>query len=277
VTARVGVVSLAVAALAAHGAFASPAGAQSDSTALSLGVTSRAIWREATLADGTALESGASLALGRVAPALRFTQLELRGSTALARRARNEAGDQYSAALHYELPLAGAPHPSSLVLMATGYLNPSVDRVVAGAAKHSEELGALAFTELGLERLGVRTLRLQLEAARDVGRRDATWLRAEASATAGTTIDRVTTRHTLVATLRVAGGASDFAERAAGDPRPAFDLDGVDVGLELADRLSGPTWSDAVTTTLIVATALRASRRGPDVGWVALQESVLLF
>ena len=266
-----------LAGLAMTPLLAAPAAAQSDSTAASVGVTSRAIWRDATLADGAALETGASIALGRVASALRLVQVELRGSTALADRSRDGAGDQYSASLHYELPLAGAPHPASVVLAAAEYLNPYVDRRAPGDAKHTAELGATAFRDVGLEGIGLRTLRLQLEVARDVGRRDATWLRGEASATAGTTIDRVTTRHTLVATARVGAGASDFAEPAPGVARPAVGAAGVDAGVDLEHRLSGPTWRYALTTTLRVAVAMRARRLGADVGWVALRESVMLF
>lgn len=268
--------SLALAIVACAGSVASLEAQRlpvDDSLGVSAGLSSRLLWRGLTLSDAAGLETGASLPLRGVARGL---QLELRGWTALADRDRFRDGDQYAAALHYQIPLRGVPHPASLVLRFAEYWNPGIDRIAPGTAKHAEELGARGIIDTGIEALGIRTLRLEFDAARQVGTRRATWISAGASASAGTVFDRVETVHTVAAVLRATGRAGDLAGR-PGTATTGFGFQALDLGLDLEHRLSGPLKSYSLSTTLRFGVLARSERRGPTIGWLGLRESLLFF
>jgi len=254
-----------------------PGGAQrlpvDDSLGVFAGVSSRLVWRGITLTDAMGLETGASLPLSS---AVRGLQLELRGWTALADRDRFSQGDQYSAGLHYQFPVRGAPHPASYVLRFTEYFDPGIDRFSAGTAKHAEEIGAKGILNLGIERLGVRTLRLELDVATLVGRRRGTWMSGSASISAGTTFDRVETVHTVSALLRATPILSDLADL-AGETNTGFGFHALDLGLDVEHRLGGPLMSFSPTTTLRLGVIARPGSRGPTIGWLGVRESLLVF
>lgn len=257
--------------------FAFPIAAQrlpvDDSLGVSVGVSSRLLWRGVTLSDAAGLETGASLPLRSV---LRGLQLELRGWTALSDHDRFKGGDQYAAALHYQIPFRGVPHPASVVLRFAEYWNPNIDRIAMGAAKHAEEFGARGTIDVGIEALGVRTVRFELDAARQVGTRRATWVSAGASASAGTVFDRIETTHTVAAVLRAIGRAGDLAGP-PGTPTIGFGFQALDLGLDLEHRLSGPLKSYSLSSTLRFGMLARPERRGPTFGWVGVRESLLFF
>ena len=257
--------------------FACPLAAQrlpvDDSLGVSVGVSSRLLWRGLTLSDRAGLETGASLPLRRI---LRGLQLELRGWTALAERDRFKGGDQYAAALHYQIPFRGAPHPASMVLRFAEYWNPDIDLIATGASKHAEELGARGIIDVGVEALGIRTVRFELDAARQVGSRRATWISAGASASAGTVFDRVETTHTVAAVLRTVVRAGDLAGL-PGTPTTGFGFQALDMGLDLEHRLSGPLKSYSLSSTLRFGMLARPESRGPTFGWVGVRESLLFF
>ena len=244
-----------------------------DSLGVSAGVNSRLHWRGITLSDAAGLETGASVPLGSVTRGL---QLEVRGWTSLAERERFKGGDQYSVALHYQIPCRSAPHPASLVLRFAEYWNPNIERVAPEAARNAEELGARGIVNVGIESLGIRTLRLEFDAARLVGQRKATWLSAGASASAGTVFDRVENVHTVAAVLRAVARAGDLAGP-SGTPTTGFGFQGLDMGLDLEHRLSGPLKSYSLSTTLRFGMLARPERRGPTVGWAGIRESLLFF
>ncbi len=258
-------------------AFACPLDAQripvDDSLGVSAGVSPRLLWRGLTLSDRAGLKTGASLPLRSI---LRGLQLELRGWTALAERVRFKGGDQYAAALHYQIPLRPMPHPASVVLRFAEYWNPNIDRIAPGTAKHAEELGARGIIDVGIEAIGIRTVRFEIDAARQVGSRRATWVSAGASASAGTVFDRVETTHTVVAVLKAVGRTGDLSGP-PGTPTVGFGFQALDLGLDLEHRLGGPLKSYSLSSTLQFGMLARPERRGPTFGWVGVRESVLFF
>lgn len=265
-------------AIAAIAASAGPLAAQrrlpvDDSLGVSAGIVSRLLWRGVTLSDAAGLETGASVPLSSL---VRGLQLEARGWTSLSDRDRFESGDQYSAALHYQVPFRGAPHPASVTLRVAEYWNPNIDRIAPGEPKHAEELGARGIVDVGIESLGIRTLRLELDAARQVGTRKATWLSAGASMSAGTVFDRVETVHTVAAVLRAIGRAGDMTGP-AGTSVAGFGFQALDLGLDLEHRLSGPLRSYSLSSTLRFGMLARPEQRGATVGWVGLRESLVFF
>lgn len=246
-----------------------------DSLAAFVGVDSRLLWRAVTLADGAGLEAGISLPLR---PILRGLQLELRGWTAIQNRDRFRDGDQYAGSLHYQIPLQRAPGATSLVLLYTEYWTPT-NRI---APHHTEEVGLKLLHDFRIPQEGIRTIRTELDAEKDVGRRLTNWIRASAAASLGTTIIKVDstanteTRHTIQATLIAAISASDLnhSTETAG---PEFGFDTGELEFDLEHRLGSPTRSFAISSTLRFGFLSRATRIGPDIGWVGLRESILSF
>lgn len=119
-------------------------------------------------------------------------------------------------------------------------------------------------------------MRFELDAARQVGSRRATWISAGASASAGTVFDRVETTHTVAAVLRTVVRAGDLAGL-SGTPTTGFGFQALDMGLDLEHRLSGPLKSYSLSSTLRFGMLARPERRGTTVGWVGLRESILFF
>ncbi len=258
----------------------SPARAQrlpvDDSLGAFIGLDSRLIWRSITLADGIALETGIGVPLRQIARGL---QLELRGWTTLENRDRFRDGDQYAGSLHYQIPLRRPPGATSLVLLYTEYWTPNSDPL----AQHSEEFGLKLLHDFRIPAAGVRTIRTEIEAAKDVGRRHTEWVRGSAAASLGTTIikvDTVTaseTRHTIMLTLIAALSVSDLNGSASGQGGAEFGFDSGELELDLEHRLGNPAKPFAISSTLRFAYVSRAARIGPDIGWVGLRESILFF
>jgi hypothetical protein len=242
-----------------------------DSIGAMVGVDSRLLWRDMTLADALGLQSGVSfpVRLPRVP-----LQLEADGWTALAKRSSRGFSDQYSASAHYQWILVDRPHPKSLVLGYAEYWNP-VRRPTQPSRANTRELSASGLFDIGIQQLGIRTVHFQLDAARDIARENATWLRGAASASIGTTIQGAHTDYSLAAILGLALSASDLRGPRLSGPRPAFGFHSADakLDLELHTRMA----TVGATTTLQLATAVRANRLGPNVGWVGLRQSLLFF
>jgi hypothetical protein len=243
-----------------------------DSIGAMVGVESKLLWRDITLADALGLRSGISFPL----PASRFPlQLELNAWTALAKRSSRAFSDQYSASAHYQWVLANRPHPRSLVFGYAEYWNPITRPVNQFTRKNSRELSASGLFDIGIEQLGIRTVHFQLDAARDLARENATWLRGATSASIGTAIQGAHADYSLAAILELAASASDFRGPRLPGPRPAFGFHSADAQLDLQFRKRMPALD--ATTDLLFGTAVRAKRLGANIGWLALRQSLLLL
>jgi len=243
-----------------------------DSIGAMIGIDSRLLWRDITLADAFGLQSGVSLPVRL--PQLPL-QLEVDGWTTLARRSSRGFSDQYSASAHYQWVLANRPHPRSIVFGYAEYWNPIRRPVVQSDRANTRELSASGLFDIGIEQLGVRTIHFQLDAARDLARENATWLRGATSASIGTAIQGAHTDYSLAAILELAASASDFRGPRLPGPRPAFGFHSADARLDLQFRKRMPA-VDA-TTDLLFGTAVRAKRLGANIGWLALRQSLLLL
>lgn len=243
-----------------------------DSIGAMLGVDTRLLWRDISLADAPGLESG-------IAYPVRFPQfplqLELDGRTTLAKRSSKGFSDQYSAIIHYQWILTDRPHPKSLVFGYTEYWNPIIRPSNTQSRAHTRELSASGQFDIGIPRQGIRTIHFQLDAARDLARENATWIRGAANASIGMTIQGTRTDYGVAAILATALSASDLRGPRISRPRPAFGFHSADVELDLQLRARMSALDP--TTTLQFATAKRAKRLGADVGWVALRQSFLLL
>jgi hypothetical protein len=243
-----------------------------DSIGAMVGLESRLLWRDITLADALGLHSGVSfpVRLPRVP-----VQLEVDGWTALAKRSSKGFSDQYSASAQYQWILADRPHPKSLVFGYVEYWNPIRRPVIQQNRANTRELTASGLFDIGIQQLGIRTVHFQLDAARDIARENATWLRGSANASIGTTIQGAHTDYSLAAILGVALSASDLRGPRLSGPRPAFGFHSADAELDLQFR----TRMQAVdaTTALLLGTAVRAKRFGANLGWVGLRQSFLLL
>ncbi|HEV7594772.1 MAG TPA: hypothetical protein VGO33_07230 [Gemmatimonadaceae bacterium] len=243
-----------------------------DSIGAMIGVESRLLWRDITLADALGLRSGISFPL----PSSRFPlQLGVDGWTTLAKRSSRAFSDQYSASAHYQWILANRPHPRSVVFGYAEYWNPTIRPPNQLSRNNTRELTASGLFDIGIEQLGIRTVHFQLDAARDLARENATWLRGSANASIGTAIQGVRTDYSLAAILELAVSASDFRGPQLPGPRPAFGFHSADARLDLQFRKRMPA-VDA-TTDLLFGTAVRARLLGANIGWVALRQSLLLL
>ena len=243
-----------------------------DSVGAMVCLASRLLWRDITLADALGLQSG-------VAFPVRFPrlplQLELNGWTAIAKRSTRGFSDQYSASVHYQWILADRPHPKSLVFGYTEYWNPVIRPPNPQTRSNTRELTVSGLFDIGIPQQGIRTIHFQVDAARDLARERATWIRGGANASIGTTIQGTHSDYSLAAILGAAVSASDFRGPRMPGSRPAFGFHSADVELDFQLR-ARKTGFDA-TTTLQLAAAFRAKRLGPDVGWVGLRQSFLLL
>ncbi|MDP9201578.1 MAG: hypothetical protein M3P26_06555 [Gemmatimonadota bacterium] len=243
-----------------------------DSIGAMVGVGSRLLWRDISLADAPGLQSG-------IAFPVRFPrfplQLELDGWTALAKRSSAEFSDQYAANVHYQWILADRPHPKSLVFGYTEYWNPIRRPLNPPSRDNTRELTVSGLFDIGIPQQGIRTVHFQLDAARDLARENATWLRGAANASIGTTLQGTHTDYSLAAILVASLSASDLRGPRLLEPRPAFGFHSADVELDFQIRARMPALD--ATTTLQLATTVRANRLGANVGWVALRQSFLLL
>jgi hypothetical protein len=243
-----------------------------DSIGATIGIDSRLLWCDITLADAPGLQSGVSFPV-RVP---RFPlQLEVDGWTTLAKRSSRDFSDQYSASAHYQWILADRPHPKSLVFGYAEYWNPISRPANQSSRANTRELTASGLFDIGIQQLGIRTVHFQLDAARDLARENATWLRGAVNASVGTTIQGTRTDYGLAAILEVALSASDLRGPRLSGPRPAFGFHSADAKLDLELRTRMATVG--ATTTLQLATAVRANRLGPNVGWIGLRQSFLFL
>ncbi len=243
-----------------------------DSIGVMVGVDSRLLWRDISLADALGLQSGISFPV----PVPRFPlQLEMDGLTTLTKRSTRGFADQYSASAHYQLILVDRPHPKSLVFGYTEYWNPIIRPANSQSRAHTRELSASGLFDIGIPQQGIRTVHLQLDAARDLAREHATWVRGAANASIGTTIQGKRSDYSLAAILGAAVSASDLRGPRLSGPRPDFGFHGADVELDLQLRARRPAFD--ATTTLQFVTAMRASRLGPNIGWVGLRQSFLIL
>jgi hypothetical protein len=243
-----------------------------DSIGAMVGVDSRLLWRDLTLADALGLQSGISFPVA----VPRFPlQLELDGWTTLAKRSSRGFSDQYSASAHYQWILVDRPHPKSLVFGYTEYWNPIIRPTNSESRAHTRELSASGLFDIGIPQQGIRTIHFQLDAARDLARENATWVRGAANASIGTTIQGKRSDYSLAAILGAAVSASDLRGPRLSGPRPAFGFHSADVELDLQLRARRPGFD--ATTTLQFVTAMRASRLGANIGWVGLRQSLLIL
>jgi hypothetical protein len=243
-----------------------------DSIGAMVGVDSRLLWRNLTLADALGLQSGISLPV----PFPRFpVQLELDGWTTLAKRSSKGFSDQYSASAHYQWILVDRPHPESLVFGYTEYWNPIIRPSSSQSRAHTRELSASGLFDIGIPQQGIRTVHLRLDVARDLARENATWVRGSANASIGTTLQGKRSDYSLAAILGVAVNASDLRGPRLSGPRPNFGFHSADVELDLQLRTRRPAFD--ATTTMLFVTAMRASRLGADVGWIGLRQSFLIL
>jgi hypothetical protein len=243
-----------------------------DSIGVMVGIDSRLLWRDLTLADALGLQSGISFPV-RI-PQFPL-QVEVDGWTTLAKRSSRGFSDQYSASAHYQWILVDRPHPKSLVFGYTEYWNPIIRPANSQSRAHTRELGATGLFDIGIPQQGIRTVHFQLDAARDLARENATWVRGAANASIGTTIQGKRSDYSLAAILGAAVSASDLRGPRPSGPRPDFGFHSADVELDLELR-SRRTTFDA-TTTLQLVTAMRASRLGANIGWVGLRQSFLIL
>jgi hypothetical protein len=242
-----------------------------DSIGAMVGVASRLLWRDVTLVDAFGLQTG--IAYPVRLPRLPL-QLELDGWTALAKRSTRGFSDQYSANVHYQRILVDRPHPKSLVFGYAEYWNPIIRPPNPRTRAHTRELSVSGLFDIGIPQQGIRTIHFQLDAARDLAREKATWMRGGANASIGTTLQGAHSDYSLAAILSAAVSASDFRGPPMLGPRPAFGFHSADVELDFQIRARKSAFS--ATTALQLAAAFRAKRLGANVGWVGLRESVLL-
>jgi len=242
-----------------------------DSIGAMVGIDSRLLWRDLTLADALGLQSGISFPVSFAFP----IQIELDGWTTLAKRSSKGFSDQYSATAHYQWILVDRPHPKSLVFGYTEYWNPTIRPSNSESRAHTRELSASGLFDIGIPQQGIRTIHLQLDAARDLARENATWVRGAANASIGTTIQGKRSDYSLAAILGAAVSASDLRGPRLSGPRPDFGFHSADVELDLQLRARRPAFD--ATTTLQFVTAMRASRLGPNIGWVGLRQSLLIL
>lgn len=243
-----------------------------DSIGAMFGVDSRMLWRDITLADAPGLRSGIAFPVRLP----RFPlMLELDGRTALAKRSSAGFSDQYSASVHYQWILVDRPHPKSLVFGYTEYWNPITRPLNPQNRAHTRELSASGLFDIGIPQQGIRTVHFRLDAARDLARENATWIRGAANASIGTTIQGTRSDYSLAAILVAAISASDFRGPRPLGAQPGFGFHSADVGLDLQIRARMTRF--AATTTLQFATAVRANRLGANIGWVGIRESLLLL
>jgi hypothetical protein len=245
-----------------------------DSIAAMVGVESRLLWRDISLADAPGLESGIAFPIR--APRIPL-QLELHGWTALARRPIAGFGDQYALSVHYQRILTDRPHPKSLVFGYVEYWNPNADDLAPPRPTRTRELTLSGLFDIGIPQQGIRTVHLQLDAARDLARENATWIRGAANASIGITIPSDNTDYSLAAILLVAASASDLRGPRLPGPRPGFGFHSADLELDLQLRARLPMASLGATTDLRFGTSVRANRLGPNVGWVGLRQTLLLL
>ena len=242
-----------------------------DSIGALVGVASRLLWRDITLADALGLESG-------VAFPVRFPRLPLEvvleGRTIVAKRSSRGFSDQYSAGVHYQWILADRPHPGSLVFGYTEYWNPIIRPPNPRNRANTRELSVSGLFDIGIPQQGIRTVHFHVDAARDLARENATWIRGGANASIGATLQGAHSDYSLAAILGAAVSASDFRGPRMPGPRPSFGLHSADVELDLQIRARKSAFD--ATTTLQLAAAFRANRLGPDLGWIGLRESWLL-
>jgi hypothetical protein len=243
-----------------------------DSIGAMVGIDSRLLWRDLTLADALGLQTGISFPV----PLPRFpVQVELDSWTTLAKRSSRGFSDQYSASAHYQWILVDRPHPKSLVFGYTEYWNPIIRPSNSESRAHTRELSASGLFDIGIPQQGIRTVHFQLDAARDLARDNATWVRGAANASIGTTIQGKRSDYSLAAILGAAVSASDLRGPRLSGPRPDFGFHSADVELNLQLRARRPAF-DATTTLQFVA-AMRASRLGANIGWVGLRQSFLIL
>jgi hypothetical protein len=243
-----------------------------DSIGAMVGVDSRLLWRDLTLADALGLQGGISFPV----PAPRFPlQLELDGWTTLAKRSSRGFSDQYSASARYQWVFVDRPHPKSLVFGYTEYWNPIVRPSNSQSRAHTRELSASGLFDIGIPQQGIRTVHLQLDVARDLARENATWVRGAANASIGTTIQGTRSDYSLAAILGAAVSASDLRGPRLSGPRPDFGFHSADVELDLELRSRRPAFD--ATTTFQFVTAMRARRIGANIGWVGLRQSFLIL
>jgi hypothetical protein len=243
-----------------------------DSIGAMIGVDSRLLWRDLSLADAPGLRSGIALPVS--VPSFPL-QLELDGWTALARRSSRAFSDQYSASAHYQWIFTDRPHPKSLVFGYTEYWNPIIRPSNSLSRAHTRELSASGLFDIGIPQQGIRTIHFQLDAARDLARENATWVRGAANASIGTSIQGRHTDYSLAAILTTAVSASDLRGPRLSAPRPDFGFHSADVKLDLELRSRRDAFD--ATTTLQLATAMRAKRLGANVGWIGLRQSFLIL
>jgi hypothetical protein len=243
-----------------------------DSIGAMVGVDSRLLWRDLTLADAFGLQSGISFPVA----VPRFPlQLELDGLTALTKRSSRGFSDQYAASAHYQLILVDRPHLKSLVFGYAEYWNPIIRPSNSRSRAHTRELSASGLFDIGFPRPGIRTVHFQLDVARDLARENATWVRGAANASIGTTIRGKLSDFSVGAILGAAVSASDLRGPRLSGLRPAFGFHSADVELDLQLRV--PRSAFAATTTLQFVTAMRASRLGANIGRVGLRQSFLIL
>jgi hypothetical protein len=243
-----------------------------DSIGAMVGIDSRLLWRDITLADALGLQSGVAFPV-RV-PSFPL-QVEVDGWTTLAKRSSRGFSDQYSASAHYQWILVDRPHPKSLVFGYTEYWNPITRPTNQPRRANTRELNVSGLFDIGIQQLGIRTVHFQLDAARDLARENATWLRGAANASIGTTIQGSRTDYSLAAIFGFALSASDIRGPLLSGPRPAFGFHSADAELDLQFR----TRMSAIdaTTALLFGTGVRAKRLGAKVGWVGLRQSFLFL
>ena len=245
-----------------------------DSLGVMVGVQSRLLWRDISLADAPGVHSGIAIPLSRLHLPL---QLELDGWTALADRPFAGLGDQYSAALHYQWIFADRPHPKSFVLGYTEYWNPNLRNPTPPLRRGTRELSVTGLFDIGIPQQGIRTVHLRVDAARDLARENASWVRAAANASIGTTVQCDDTFYSLSAILRTALSASDMRGPRMPGPRPDFGFHSADFGLDFQIRGQLPVITLDATTTFQFGTSIRADRLGSNVAWVGLQLSFLFL
>jgi hypothetical protein len=245
-----------------------------DSAAVMVGVESRLLWRDISLADAPGLHSGIAFPLSRMPMPL---QLELDGWTALADRPRAGLSDQYSAALHYQWILADRPHPKSFVLGYAEYWNPNMRGFAPPRTRGTRELSLTGLFDIGVPQQGIRTVHFSLDAARDLARENATWVQGAASASIGTTVQCTDTFYSLSAILRTALSASDIRGPLMPGARPGFGFHSADLGLDFQIRGQLPIAQIDATTTFQLGTSVRARRLGANVGWIGFQVSLLFL
>jgi hypothetical protein len=243
-----------------------------DSIGAMVGIDSRLLWRDLTLADALGLQSGISFPV----PIPQFPlQVEVDGWTTLTKRSSRGFSDQYSASAHYQWILVDRPHPKSLVFGYTEYWNPIIRPSNSESRAHTREVSASGLFDIGIPQKGIRTVHFQLDAARDLARENATWVRGAANASIGTTIQGKRSDYSLAAILGAAVSASDLRGPRLSGPRPDFGFHSADVELDFQLRARRPAF-DATTTLQFVA-AMRASRLGANIGWVGLRQSFLIL